>query len=171
LDNGHALQFSDARKFGRLYLVNKEESVTGKLGPEPLSDDFTPDILQAVLAKRRAGIKSLLLNQQIIAGIGNIYADEALWEARIDPRRKANTLKGEEIQRLYSAICLVLQKGIDYEGASVNWYRKADGRQGNSQKHLNAYARAGKSCKRCKTALTKIRLGQRGTHFCPKCQV
>lgn len=171
LDNGHVMRFSDARKLGRLYLVGQEEEITGRLGPEPLSEEFTPATFRILLARHQTRVKSLLMDQHKVAGIGNIYADEALWEARIDPRRKANTLNIEEIKRLHEAIRLVLQKGIDYEGASVNWYRKADGLQGSGQDHLNVYARAGEACKRCGTFLTKIRLGQRGTHFCPKCQI
>jgi formamidopyrimidine-DNA glycosylase len=123
------------------------------------------------VSRRQTTIKSLLLDQHAVAGIGNIYADEALWEARIDPRRKANTLNDREIRDLHTAIRLVLQKGIDYEGASVNWYRKADGDKGNSQNYFNVYDRAGELCARCGTSLNKIRLGQRGTHFCPACQI
>lgn len=170
-DDGYHLIFSDARKFGRLYLVEQMDDITGKLGPEPLFDDFTPDVLRMSLAKRRVTIKSLLLDQHIVAGIGNIYADESLWEAKIDPRRKADTLNSEEIQHLHTAIQLVLQRGIDYEGASINWYRKPDGNPGNSQYHLRVYNRDGEACIRCGTRLTKIRLSQRGTHFCPKCQL
>lgn len=170
LDNGHKMRFSDARKFGRLYLVKQIGEVTGKLGPEPLSEDFTPEVFGEMVIRRQRAIKMLLLDQQIVAGIGNIYADEALWEAQIDPRRKANTLNEMEIARLHAAIRLVLQKGIDYQGASVNWYRKADGSRGDSQEHFNVYAREAKSCTRCGASLTKIWLGQRGTHFCPTCQ-
>lgn len=171
LDNKRKMNFSDARKFGRLYLVKQLDEVTGSLGPEPLSDDFTPEMFGSLLLRRQTTIKSLLLDQQAVAGIGNIYADEALWQARIDPRRKANTLNDKEIQELHAAIRLVLQKGIDYEGASVNWYRKADGGKGNSQDYLNVYNRAGEVCTRCGTSLTKSRVGQRGTHFCPTCQI
>lgn len=171
LDDGRTLHFSDARKFGRLYLVHQLDEVAGSLGPEPLSDDFTPELLRERVAGRQRAIKTMLLDQQIVAGIGNIYADEALWEARIDPRRKANTLNEKELKRLYIAIRLVLQKGIEYEGASVNWYRKADGSKGNSQNHLNVYDREEQPCARCGTPVTKIRLGQRGTHFCPTCQI
>lgn len=171
LDNGYELCFSDARKFGRLYLAKQVDEVIGALGPEPLSDDFTPEVLRSLLSRRQTTIKSLLLDQRAVAGIGNIYADETLWQARIDPRRKANTLSDKEIGRLHTAIRFVLQKGIDYEGASVNWYRKADGDKGNSQNYFNVYDRAGELCTRCGTSLTKIRLGQRGTHFCPTCQI
>lgn len=171
LDNGREMLFSDARKFGRLYLVHQFDEVTASLGPEPLSENFTPEILKEQVAGRQRTIKTILLDQQIVAGIGNIYADEALWKARIDPRRKANTLNEKEIHRLHTAIRLVLQKGIDHEGASVNWYRKADGSKGNSQIHLNVYDREKQPCARCGTPVIKIRLGQRGTHFCPTCQI
>jgi formamidopyrimidine-DNA glycosylase len=171
LDNGHEMRFSDARKFGRLYLVGRADEITGPLGPEPLSSDFTLTGFQASLSRRLTNIKALLLNQRILAGVGNIYADEALWEARIAPQRKANTLKSEEVAALYAAVRLVLQRGIDYEGASVSWYRKADGSRGGSQNQFNVYDQEGKPCSRCGTPVVKIRLGQRGTHFCPVCQV
>jgi formamidopyrimidine-DNA glycosylase len=171
LDNGHELRFSDVRKFGRLYLVGQVDEVTRLLGPEPLSDDFTPEAFKELVNRRERAIKALLLDQHLIAGIGNIYADEALWEARIDPRRKANTLSEKEIHNLHTAIRLVLQKGIDYEGASINWYRKADGSKGQSQNHLNVYSQESNPCMRCGTSLIKIWFGQRGTHFCPTCQI
>lgn len=171
MDDGRELRFSDLRKFGRLYLVSQASQVIGGLGPEPLSDDFTLDEFLARLARRRGMIKPLLLNQRFIAGIGNIYADEALWLARIDPRRRADTLKPHEAERLYYAIRTVLEDGIRYEGASVNWYRKADGATGSYQDHFNVYRRAGQPCSRCGASIHKIRVGQRGTHFCPTCQV
>jgi formamidopyrimidine-DNA glycosylase len=171
LDNQHELRFSDSRKFGRLYLVTQEEEVTGKLGPEPLSDAFTLDVFRESLTGRSGVIKPLLLNQRFIAGIGNIYADEVLWLARIDPCRKADTLKPDDVERLYHAIRQALHDGIEHEGASVNWYRKPDGTSGTQQDHFSVYNQEGEPCPRCGTPIRKIWLAQRGTHFCPSCQI
>lgn len=170
LDNGQELRFSDARKFGRVYLVPSAEEVIGKLGPEPLEDDFTLESFKERITGRQTTIKPLLLNQEFIAGVGNIYADEALWRARIDPRRKANTLSDEEIARLYEAIRDSLQAGIDHQGTSFSWYRKPDGTKGSYQHHFIVYGRENKPCPECGTPISKVWLGQRGTHFCPSCQ-
>ncbi len=171
LDDGRELRFSDSRKFGRMYLVRAADEVLGGLGPEPLDDSFTPDAFGQGLASRSGMIKPLLLNQSFLAGVGNIYADEALWQARIDPRRRADTLSVDEIERLYQAVRSVLRAGVEHEGASVSWYRKTDGTRGEQQNHFNAYDRAGEPCPRCGEPIVKIRLGQRGTHLCPRCQV
>ena len=170
MDDGHELRFSDPRRFGRLLLVNLAEEITGRLGPEPLSDDFTLEVFRTRLMVRQGTIKPLLLDQHFVAGVGNIYADEALWSAGVDPRRKVDTLKPDEIDRLYTALRSVLLSGIEHQGASVNWYRKPDGTKGEQQDHFNVYDRAGKTCARCGAVIQKIRLGQRGTHYCPVCQ-
>jgi len=171
LDNGQELRFSDARRFGRVYLTaDAEKDVFSKIGPEPLVEDFTPAVLQARLQRRAKNIKSLLLDQSLVAGVGNIYADEALFTAKIHPLRLANTLSSDEIIALHAAIQKVLLAGIEYEGASVNWYRKPDGTQGDSQNHFYAYDREGQPCLVCGTPIEKIRVTQRGTHFCPNCQ-
>lgn len=170
LDDGRELRFSDMRKFGRVYLVAALDSVTGNLGPEPLEDDFTLEALKEQLASRSGTIKPLLLDQTFVAGVGNIYADESLWHARIDPRRKADTLRGDEVARLHNAIRQVLQAGIDAEGSTFNWYRKPDGTSGEYQNQFRVYDREGQPCFRCDTPIEKIRLAQRGTHFCPNCQ-
>jgi formamidopyrimidine-DNA glycosylase len=170
LDDGHELRFSDARKFGRVYLVADEGDVTGALGPEPLDAAFTLEVFRARLTKRRGAIKPLLLNQQFLAGVGNIYADEALWRARIDPRRIVATLEADEIERLHSAIRTVLEQGIEHEGTTVSWYRKPDGTPGGFQSFFKVYDRAEQPCSNCGTPIRKLWLGQRGTHFCPVCQ-
>jgi formamidopyrimidine-DNA glycosylase len=170
LDDGHQLVFSDARKFGRLHLMADPSPVLDRLGPEPLDAALTAADFEARLGKRRGTLKPLLLNQAFLAGVGNIYADEALWGAQIDPRRKANTLGGSEIGRLYNAIRQVLGDGIEHEGATINWYRKPDGTPGESQEYFAVYDREGEPCSRCGGSITKITLGQRGTHFCPGCQ-
>lgn len=170
LDNGKELRFSDSRKFGRMRLVADIDEITGELGPEPLSHAFTSEVFAERMVGRSGAIKPLLLNQEFVAGIGNIYADEALWLSRIGPLRTADTLTGAEITALHAAIREVLQRGIDHEGASINWYRKPDGSKGNSQDHFNAYGKNDQPCPRCGTTIEKIRVGQRGTHYCPHCQ-
>jgi formamidopyrimidine-DNA glycosylase len=170
LDNAHQLRFSDSRKFGRVYLVDDPQIVLGKLGPEPLDDAFTLDVFRDLLAKRSAVIKPLLMHQGFIAGIGNIYADEALYASRIHPLRHADSLSDDEIARLYAAIRKALQLGIEREGASVNWYRKPDGSRGNAQHGLKAYGQTGNPCERCGHPIEKMVVAQRGTHICPVCQ-
>jgi formamidopyrimidine-DNA glycosylase len=170
LDNGEELCFSDARRFGRVYLAGSVEEITPLLGPEPLEDTFTPAILTQQLQGRSKVIKALLLDQSFVAGVGNIYADEALHRAGIHPLRPANSLTTDEIERLYSTIREVLNKGIEYQGASLNWYRKPDGTKGESQDHFYVYDREGEPCLNCGTPIIKIRVAQRGTHYCPNCQ-
>jgi formamidopyrimidine-DNA glycosylase len=170
LDNAHQLRFSDSRKFGRVYLVSDPAEVVGDLGPEPLDDAFTLDVFRARIAGRSGHIKPLITNQQFIAGIGNIYADEALWASRIHPLRAADTLSDDEIAQLYTAIRSVLRDGIAWEGASVNWYRKPDGTKGSAQEGLQVYGRAGEPCPRCGHPIERIVVGQRGTHLCTACQ-
>jgi formamidopyrimidine-DNA glycosylase len=171
LENGQELRFSDLRRFGRVYLTaNPDEDIFADIGPEPLTGDFTPAVLQARLHRRTTAIKGLLLNQAFVAGVGNIYADEALFRAKIHPTRRASTLTAGEVALLHGAILDVLRAGILHEGASVNWYRKPDGSQGESQHHLNVYDREGQPCPVCGTPIEKIRVTQRGTHFCPNCQ-
>jgi formamidopyrimidine-DNA glycosylase len=171
LDMGKELRFSDSRKFGKVYLVDTLDKVTGALGPEPLEDTFTPEILAERLKKRNKAIKTLLLDQNFLAGVGNIYADEALHRAKIHPARSASSLSAAEIATLYETIRLVLKMGIDHEGASVNWYRKPDGTLGESQNHFLVYGQDGQVCQTCSsTIIEKVWLGQRGTHFCPNCQ-
>lgn len=170
MDDGRELRFSDPRKFGRMYLVAQPEWVLGTLGPEPLSDEFTPEAFQALIAGRSGAIKPLLLNQSFIAGVGNIYADEALWRAGIHPQRTVHTLSPADIRRLYHAVRSALSEGIDHEGASVNWYRKPNGTRGQQQNHFNVYGRAGEPCARCGAPISRIVVNQRGTHFCSVCQ-
>ena len=170
LDNAHQLRFSDSRKFGRVYLVDDPQTVLGKLGPEPLDDAFTLDVFRDLLSRRRAVIKPLLLYQGFVAGIGNIYADEALYASRIHPLRRADSLSDDEIARLYAAIREVLRLGVEREGASINWYRKPDGKKGGAHLGLKAYGQTGKPCERCGYPIEKDIVAQRGTHFCPACQ-
>jgi formamidopyrimidine-DNA glycosylase len=170
LDNGQYLCFSDARRFGRVYLAGSVSDFAPSLGPEPLDNEFTVDRLRERLMGRHRAIKALLLEQSFVAGVGNIYADEALHRAGIHPLRRADGLTGDEISRLHDAIRASLTDGIQYEGASVNWYRKPDGAPGESQNHFYVYEREGQPCLTCGQPIEKIRVAQRGTHFCPACQ-
>jgi formamidopyrimidine-DNA glycosylase len=170
LDAGQQLRFSDARKFGFVALVTDLSELTEKIGPEPLEDTFTREVLRTRLQGHRKAIKALLLDQEALAGVGNIYADEALHQAQIHPQRAADSLSDDEISRLHRAIRTTLADGIEYEGASVNWYRKPDGSTGEAQNHFAVYGRAGQPCLRCGTPIEKIRVAQRGTHYCPACQ-
>lgn len=170
LDTGEELRFSDSRKFGRVYVTNSIEDITGQLGPEPLEDDFTLEVFKSRLITRKRVLKALLLDQTFVAGIGNIYADEALFRAKIHPERRSDSLSDAEVARLYDTIRAALMDGIQYEGASITWYRKPDGTKGDSQNHFYAYGRDGQPCLECGTIMEKIRVAQRGTHFCPTCQ-
>jgi formamidopyrimidine-DNA glycosylase len=171
LDGGKELRFSDSRKFGKVYLTDNINDVTGAIGPEPLEDEFTAEVFKERLAGRSKVIKALLLDQTFIAGVGNIYADEALHRAGIHPQRHADTLSDDEICRLHETVRAALAAGIQYEGATISWYRKPDGTPGESQYHFYVYGRDGEMCLTCgNTPIQKIRVTQRGTHFCPSCQ-
>ncbi len=170
LDNGQELRFRDIRKFGRVYLVNDPEQILGKLGPEPLEAEFTPDLLQKRLNGRTRALKPLLLDQQLIAGIGNIYADEALFYAKLRPTRPANTLSKNDFQALHGAIQKVLRLGIEREGASIELYVKPDGSKGDMQNAVAVFRRTGDPCYACGRPIERIVLGGRSTHFCPHCQ-
>jgi formamidopyrimidine-DNA glycosylase len=170
LDNGTQLRFSDSRKFGKVSLTATFEQIAPKLGPEPLGEAFTPDVLGERLQRHGKSIKALLLDQAFLAGVGNIYADEALHRAQISPLRPANGLSNAEIHALHTAIRDALSAGIEQEGASVNWYRKPDGTPGDAQNHLSVYGREDEPCERCGETIVKIRVAQRGTHYCPACQ-
>lgn len=167
LDNGYQLRFRDMRKFGRVYLTDDLSGVLGRLGPEPLDDAFTEDSFLALFDRRSARIKSLLLNQEFIAGLGNIYADEALFWTGIRPQRRANMLLEEEKRRLYRAIRRVLDIAIEQKGSSL-----ADEayRGGRYQQQFRVYAREDQSCFACGSSVQRVRLGQRSAHFCPDCQ-
>lgn len=170
LDKDTSLFFRDPRKFGVLQLVRDKSSVVGKLGPEPLGADFTPQVLIKLLSRRAAPIKALLCDQNLIAGVGNMYADEALFAARIHPLKPGNSLLPGEIDRLYHAIRQVLEAGIRYQGASVNTYFRPDGSRGTAHEEFKVAHGRGKSCPVCGTPLQRIAVRKRGTYFCPRCQ-
>jgi formamidopyrimidine-DNA glycosylase len=173
LEDGRLLVFSDTRKFGRMYLVGSPLEIVGELGPEPLSCGFTVERLGEMLTKRRGRIKPLLLNQHFVAGLGNIYSDEALWRARVHPLRTADTLTSDEVARLHAGIVSVLCEAIKHGGTSLRdqQYVQPDGGPGAYQDLLAVYGRAGQNCPRCGAVIARIVLAQRGTHLCPVCQV
>ncbi|MFQ5341329.1 MAG: bifunctional DNA-formamidopyrimidine glycosylase/DNA-(apurinic or apyrimidinic site) lyase, partial [Anaerolineae bacterium] len=171
LDAGDELRFHDPRKFGRVYLVGGPDEVVGSLGPEPLSEDFSAERFARMLAGRRGRIKPLLLNQTFLAGLGNIYADEALHQAGLHPLRTADTLALDEVARLHTAIQSTLRSAIQQRGTSFDgFYLDARGEPGAYQSRLRVYGRAGEPCRRCGTLIERIVVGQRGTHLCPVCQ-
>ena len=172
LADGRRLLFTDPRKFGRIELWPSEcesEALKG-LGPEPLSQDFTVETLIKSLSARKGAIKQVLLNQEVVAGLGNIYADEALFFAAIHPLRPANTLTPLEIQHLHEGIVSVLTLGIEHGGTSFNEYRDLWGEAGDNYNHVRVYHQQGKPCVRCGTPVERIVVAQRSTHFCPGCQ-
>ena len=169
-DDGMELRFSDLRKFGGFWLVESLDVVSEALGPEPLEEGFSEEVLVAALKDRKAPVKSIILDQRRIAGIGNIYADEALFVAGIDPRRLGKDVAPEEIARLHHAIRSVLLAGVESRGASFSDYRDADGRTGSMQMHVKVFRRTGKPCYVCVTPIERCKVGGRSTHFCPKCQ-
>jgi formamidopyrimidine-DNA glycosylase len=162
------IRFVDPRRFGGLFWLAPGEPIDADLGPEPLTLQ-SKDLIQR-LAKTTRSIKTALLDQKLIAGIGNIYADEALFEAGIHPRIPANRLSSAQITRLNRSIKTVLKRAIHYRGSTLRDYRDADGQSGNFQKVHRVYDRESKPCLTCKTPITRIVLGGRSTHFCPKCQ-
>lgn len=168
LASGRRLVFSDARKFGRIYLGKDLTTLERKLGPEPLS--LAPGDFVCLMRKSGQRIKAFLLDQKKIAGIGNIYADEALFQARIHPATPARCLSLQKAKRLGLAIQQVLLRGLSHEGATIGWYRKPDGNAGNEQAHFQAYGRKGQSCLRCGTSIQVVPIAQRTSHFCPRCQ-
>jgi formamidopyrimidine-DNA glycosylase len=171
LDGGVAMHFRDPRKFGKMWLAADESAVMSKLGPEPLDDDFAVNTLAGILHNRKAPVKPVLLDQSIIAGIGNMYADESLYEAKIHPARPANSLTDEEIKRLYRAIRRVLRAAIKNGGASVRNYIRPDGNIGTAHDEFRVAHGTGKNCPRCGTPIQRIVVRGRGTYFCPECQI
>lgn len=170
LEDGRELRFRDVRKFGKVYLVHDPDEILGDLGPEPLSANFTVDALRQILDGRRRVLKPFLLDQHAIAGIGNIYADEALFHAGIRPTRSTETLTDEEIAALHRAIRHVLRLGIEREGASIDTYVLPNGQKGDMQNAVAVFRRTGYPCYTCGTPVERITLGGRSTHFCPQCQ-
>ena len=169
-DGGGRLIYTDVRRFGTMYLTADPDEVVGKLGIEPLSRRFTPIALADMLKSHRLPVKSALLNQERIAGIGNMYADEALFVAKIHPQQQADSLTIAQVNRLHGAIGKVLKQGIKNQGASVRNYRGPDGSKGRAHEEFCVAHREGRPCPVCGNPIKRIVVGQRGTYYCPRCQ-
>jgi formamidopyrimidine-DNA glycosylase len=173
--SGHRqLRFHDPRKFGRFYLVDDPAVILGRLGPEPLAKAFTAQRLGAGLARRRRLLKPLLLDQSFVAGLGNIYVDEALWDAEIHPLRRSDSLSEAEVRTLHRSIRKVLRRGLRNLGTSLgagqsNFHSLSD-RRGRNKEQLQVFRRTDESCRRCGETIRRIIVGQRATHICPVCQ-
>lgn len=172
LEDGRQMFFRDPRKFGRARLLDAAglAALNAAHGVEPLSDAFTVEYLAELLYNRKRAIKPLLLDQSVIAGIGNIYADEALWRARIHPLRAAADLNADEVAALHDGIRAALRQALANGGSTLRDYRDSYGARGTNQDHFNAYDREGQACPRCGATIVKTVVAQRGTHYCPACQ-
>ncbi|MFA6136233.1 MAG: bifunctional DNA-formamidopyrimidine glycosylase/DNA-(apurinic or apyrimidinic site) lyase [Candidatus Paceibacterota bacterium] len=174
LNNGQMLALSDVRKFSKMVLgeKNKIENLSDlkKLGPDALSINFKLDEFSKKLKKTSRTIKQSLLDQSIVAGIGNIYADESLFLSKINPRNRSNQLNNVQIKNLFEAIIKVLKKAVKFRGTSIIDFRDTFGKKGGYDKVRLVYGRKGLGCKICSTPIQRIRIGQRSSHFCPKCQ-
>jgi formamidopyrimidine-DNA glycosylase len=173
LDDGSDVAYRDVRRFGTWLLLEPgelEPYLEQRLGVEPLARGFTSKRLAERLAGRRAPIKAALLDQRTLAGMGNIYADEALWRARIHPLRPAGELAPDEVKRLHAGIRRALRAGIARQGATLRDYATPDGRRGRMQLEFKVYGRGGEPCDRCGTPIERTRVAGRGTWYCPHCQ-
>ena len=172
LDGNEQLFFRDTRKFGRIWLLDRQglEALNRKLGPEPLDDALTAEEFRTLLRKRKGRLKSLLLDQSVIAGLGNIYVDESLWLARLHPLQTVGDLDDTQVDALYGAIHQVLTRSIEHRGTTFADYRDAWGFAGANQNYLNVYNRRDQPCVRCGSTIERIIVVQRGTHICPSCQ-
>ncbi len=166
LSDENLLVFNDPRKFGRIWLLNDASPIFERLGPEPLSEAFTSAWFADALQRRRRQLKPLLLDQHFIAGLGNIYTDEALHRARLHPLIHSHTVNVRQAHSLWQAIRQTLQEGISRNGASIDWVYRG----GEFQNQFRVYGRGGQPCPVCGTLIERIVTGQRGTHFCPNCQ-
>jgi formamidopyrimidine-DNA glycosylase len=174
LANGQSLIFCDPRKFGRLSWLEDPAALDQRLGVEPLGPDFSADCLQHQLRASSRMLKPLLLDQSVIAGLGNIYVDESLWLARLHPLRRADTLVRHEVEALHEAILCALRRGLEWGGTSLGqglaYFQKVNGESGLHQEALQVFRRTGKPCPRCATPIQRLVVAQRGTHICPHCQ-
>jgi len=165
-ENGFRLVFNDPRKFGRIWFIDDPLSILGRLGPEPLEPSLTPEIFHQRLSKKNRQIKPLLMDQSFIAGLGNIYTDEALFHAKLHPLRISSSINPQEAELLLQAIRYQLTEGINRNGSSIDWVYRG----GNFQNTFKVYGKNGQKCTICGKVIEKIQVGQRGTHFCPTCQ-
>jgi len=174
LNKNRTLDFSDLRLFGRVYLVDTatllQKEPIKKLGIDPLSKDFTYSLFAEQLKKRKGKVKTILMDQTFLAGIGNIYSDEILFEAKIHPLSPVQSLKPSQTKALYSAIKKILKKGVKYRGTSDSDYFDLRGEMGGFQKHLRVYRQTGKPCFHCRGKIARIKIAGRSAHFCSMCQ-
>ncbi len=170
LDPGRKILFQDPRRFGGIWFVRETATFFQTMGMEPLSPDFSPEYCLKVMARRKTSIKNILLNQSIIAGIGNIYADEALYAAGIMPDRPGAGLSSREMARLHRAIQEVLRKGIEEKGTTVRDFRDGYNRSGGFQNQLQVYGRKNQPCFRCGQTIGVTKIGGRSSHYCSRCQ-
>jgi len=174
LDNDLMLALSDLRKFAKVELWDEKELTQSKeireIGIDPFSPEFTFQEFKKRIKNTKRKIKQVLMDQSLIAGIGNIYSDEILFEAKIHPEKKAHVLKEEELKRIYQSIKKVLKKAIELGGESISDYRRPDGSKGGFDPLRKVYRREGKPCVRCRTPIKRIKIAQRSSYFCPKCQ-
>ncbi len=174
LDNGKMIALSDLRKFAKVELWKTEEFLVSPeflgWGPEPLEKSFTFEKFQTALKNKKGKVKQVIMEPKVIAGIGNIYASEALWWAKIHPKKSVLKLSRAELKALYSAIKKVLKAGIDFGGDSFSDYRDVDGKKGNFEGHKKAYQREGEPCTRCKSKIVREVITARSAFFCPTCQ-
>jgi formamidopyrimidine-DNA glycosylase len=169
-ESGNSLYFQDTRKFGRMVYTDNPLEAFGNLGPEPLSDDFIPDVFYKMLCGKKRLIKPLLLDQSFLAGLGNIYVDEALFQSGIQPLSLSSSIPKSRVYCLHSAIQSILSASIEAQGTTVLNFSHGDNRIGSYQEALEVYGRGGEPCLKCETLITKIKVGQRGTHYCSRCQ-
>lgn len=172
-EDGRELRFTEVRKFGYVKLIENAtelKKITSEYGPEPFTKDYTLDVVKNLLSHSSRATKTLILDQKKIAGVGNIYADEALWYAKIHPETAGNKIPQNQIEELYIGIIKALEQGIEDRGTSIDDYLDIYGKEGNHARHLNVFRQEGRPCSRCGAEIKKIRVGGRGTHFCPSCQ-
>ena len=175
LDNGKMLALSDLRKFAKAELWKTEELLNSegfkKLGPEPLDKSFSFEKFKERIKNKKGKIKQVLMDQEVFVGVGNIYSDEALWIAKINPLKKTSELSEKELKNLFEAVIKVLKSGIKLGGESFAEYRNIDGEKGNFDNERKAYKREGEKCSRCGSVIKRIKIGGRSAHFCPNCQM
>jgi formamidopyrimidine-DNA glycosylase len=174
LEDGRRIQFHDTRKFGRFYLLDDPQAMLARLGPEPMDHGFTSRRLAQCLRSRRRQLKPLLLDQSVVAGLGNIYVDEALWESRLHPLRSGASLSDPEVRALHRAIRQVLRRGLANQGTTLGTgettFYSVGRRRGRNRDALRVFRRTGAPCPRCRSAIERIVVAQRSTHLCPRCQ-
>ena len=174
LDNGGMLALSDLRKFAKVELWNDKELSESKeiknLGPEPLESEFTFERFKEIIKRNHGKIKQVLMDQNVISGIGNIYSDEILWEAKIHPFKEIKKLSGKELKKIYEAMRMILPKAIELGGESISDFRRLSGKKGIFDPERKVYRREGEKCSRCGAIIKRIKIGGRSAHFCPECQ-